>query len=105
MKLRSCKSLMGHTESLTRDEIKDYRSKILQSSQHTTRIYVGDKRIKSSTRICGVCHRRLTTFVAETCETSVIGNHLSCKTSSFATINICADIRSCYANIGQKEGQ
>lgn len=93
---------MAHTKDLTREEIKENRSAIMRSATSVNKIYVGDKRI-TGVRICGVCHRNLTSFVPDNCTTSVVCNHLSCRLSSIATVNICADIRSCYANIGAEE--
>lgn len=90
-------------KNLTRQEIKDRRSSIIKTATKVTKINVGDKRIKDSTRICGICHRPLTTYVAETGDASVLCSHFSCKMSQIASISLCGDIRSCYSNIGLEE--
>lgn len=94
---------MVHKKHLTQQEIKSRRSSILKTASKVTKINVGDKRIKDSTRICGICHRPLTTYVVETGNVSVLCPHFSCRMSQIASISLCGDIRSCYSNIGTED--
>lgn len=85
---------------LSRSEIKSRRQSIARESLAKTTISVGDKRIKSSVRLCGVCHRTLVKFSTALGRPYVVHTHHSYKMSNIVTIHLCVDIRSCYANIG-----
>lgn len=88
--------------TLTREEIKQKRQYIFSQSQKTTNIRKGDKRIASATRLCAVCGRPLSKLVLTNGSVIVTTAHISCKISDLVRLNICEDIRSCYAYASKK---
>lgn len=88
--------------SLDKSDIKNKRKYIFNQSYKTTNIRKGDKRINSATRICAVCGRPLSKLILRTGEPTVVVDHISCKVSDIIRINICEDIRSCYAYSSKK---
>lgn len=88
---------------ITQKDIKNKRQIIFSKSQKTTIIKKGDKRIASATRICAICGRKLSSITLNTGAVIATTTHVSCKISDLIRINMCADIRSCYAYTKQKE--
>lgn len=88
---------------LSKSEIKLKRKNILSNSKVTTEIRKGDRRIKSSTRFCAVCHRPLSAYVYKDGSTQASENHFHCFFTDLIVLNLCKDIRSCYSTIGKEE--
>lgn len=88
--------------SITNKDIKDKRRYIFSQSSKTTTIKRGDKRISSATRICAVCGRPLSKLVLRTGVPTVVVDHISCNISDIVRLNVCEDIRSCYAYSSKK---
>lgn len=95
---------MVQAETHTSESVKNNRKHIIKLARSMTRIRAGDKRVVGI-RLCGICHRKLSTYSVELQRMVVSTDHFSCKVSDIVTINICADIRSCYANVNKKEGE
>lgn len=91
--------------TLTREEIKKKRQYIFNQSKKTTTIRKGDKRIVSATRLCAVCGRPLSRLVLTNGSAIVTTTHVSCKVSDLVRLNMCEDIRSCYAYTTKKGGR
>ena len=89
--------------TLTKEEIKKRRRYLLQEAEKVTTIRKGDKRIVSATRLCAICHRPLAKLVKANGSVIATVSHFSCAMSPLVKVNICADIRSCYAYIGGTE--
>lgn len=88
--------------TLTKEEIKQKRQYIFSKAQKTTNIRKGDKRIASATRLCAVCGRPLSKLVLTNGSAIVTTDHVSCKISDLVRLNMCEDIRSCYAYTSKK---
>ena len=87
-----------------KEKVKEKRKNILSKSAKTTVIKKGDKRVSSSTRIWAVCGKPLSSLVLRTGASITTANHMSCLISGFVRLNICEDIRSCYAYSNKKGG-
>lgn len=84
---------------LSKEEIKTKRKDLLGSSDKTTVIRKGDRRISSATRFCVICQRPLASLVWENGTVIATVTHYSVVLSSWVKVNMCKDIRSCYTHM------
>lgn len=87
-----------------KEDIKLKRKRIFSQSTKTTTIKKGDKRVSSSTRLCAVCGKPLSSLVLRTGASVATVNHVSCIITDYVRLNVCEDIRSCYAHTKKKGG-
>lgn len=83
----------------TRKEVREARAEILKSSDVKSVINKGDKRITSSSRVCGVCGCPLSGINYVTGKVLSKQKHYHIQYSKYLYIGLCHDISNCYRNL------
>lgn len=84
---------------MRKEEIKKSRKLLFNDCDKVTIIKKGDKRPTHSSRLCGVCGRKLTNMSRVDGKVITIVNHYTLDFGGFIKYYLCQDIKSCYANI------
>lgn len=86
-----------------REQLLKKRNRLKKKATKITQLKKGDNRISSSSRVCAVCGKRLSTFDKINGKSYVLNNHYHLYYSDLVQSDICTTLDKCYKYFKERD--
>lgn len=89
---------------MEKQQILQKRKNLFKLASKTTLVKKGNRRLHNQ-RLCSICGRVLTRYIATEQQWYCISPHYRLNIENLLELNLCQDIKSCYNHLKPKENQ
>lgn len=86
---------------ITKQEVKNKRKYLNKIAKKRVTFNKGDHRVFTP-RLCVVCGKPLSSLVIREQKYITVQTHIRCHINEYVTLDVCADIKSCYSTLSKK---